>query len=321
MRSLLLLTVAALCSAQSTPDRVIQSAADVAKLAFSLDGSTLAANCRDGNVRLWDARSGALKRTIPQERGVSSVTLASPADLLGAVGSEGIRIWDIQSGALKRRLSAVPKGIRGLAFSPDRQLLAGSGRTSDTGSEETVRLWDVAGKERFAAPAGLGGTSAMALSPDGGTLVAASYDTNVRAFSTRNGELLRLIEELPVTMFAIVFSPDGKYLATAGADRTVYLWDTKTWKLSRKLTGQPEMIQSMDFSPDGSRILTGGFNDITTQHPVSIILWDVGSAKPLRTIPAPHAVRSVAFSPDGKLVATGCQKEVSLWTLAAIEGR
>jgi WD40 repeat protein len=303
------------------PDRLIQSESDVGNLAFSVDGSTLAANCRDGKVRLWDARSGALKRTIPREQGDTSVILPAPANILAAVGSEGIRIWDLQSGELKRRLSGLPKRIRGLAFSPDRQLLAGAGRTSDTGSEETVRLWDAAGKESFAAPAGLGGTSAMALSPDGGTLVAASYDTNVRAFSTRNGELLRLIEELPVTMFAIVFSPDGKYLATAGADRTVYLWDTKTWKLARKLTGQPEMIQSMDFSPDGRRILTGGFNDITSQHPVSVILWDVGSGKTLRTLPAPHAVRAVAFSPNGKLAATGCQKEVSLWTLPAAEAR
>ena len=321
MRAAILLAVAASCGAQSAPDRVIQSDADIGNLAFSVDGSTLAGNCRDGKVRLWDARSGALKRTIPREQGDNSVTLPSPADILGSVGSEGIRIWDLQSGELKRRLSSVPKRIRGLAFSPDRKLLAGSGRTSDTGSEETVRLWDAAGKERFAAPAGLGGTSAMALSPDGGTLVAASYDTNVRAFSTRNGELLRLIEELPVAMFAIVFSPDGKYLATAGADRTIYLWDTKTWKLSRKLTGQPEMIQSMDFSPDGRRILTGGFNDITNQHPVSIILWDVGSGKALRTLPAPHAVRAVAFSPDGRFAATGCQKEISLWTLPAAEAR
>jgi WD40 repeat protein len=316
MRALFLLALAASCGAQSTPDRVIQSDADVGNLAFSADGATLAANCRDGKVRLWDPKSGALKRTVPREQGDMAVSLPSPADVLGAVGSEGIiRIWDLQTGELKRRLAGIPKRTRGLAFSPDRKLVAGSGRTSDTGSEETVRLWDAAGKESFAAPAGLGGTSAMALSPDGGTLVAASYDTNVRAFSTRNGELLRLIEELPVTMFAIVFSPDGKFLATAGADRIVYLWDTKSWKLARKLTGQPEMIQSMDFSPDGRRILTGGFSDLTTQHPVKIILWDVASGKALRTLAAPHAVRAVAFSPDGRLAASGCQKEVSLWTM------
>jgi WD40 repeat protein len=323
MRTIFLLALAASCVAQSAPgDRVIQSDADVLKVAFSPDGSTLAANCGDGKIRLWDAKSGALKRTVPREQGDTSVTLPSPADLLASLGTEGsIRIWDLQTGDVKRRVTGVPRRTRGLVLSADRQLVAGSGRTGETGSEETVRLWDAAGKERFAAPAGLGGTSAMAVSPDGGTLVAASYDTNVRAWNTRNGELLRLIEELPVSMFAMSFSPDGKYLATAGVDRIVYLWDAKTWKLARKLTGQPEMIQSLDFSPDGRRILTGGFSDVTNQNPVTVLLWDVASGKTLRSFPAPHAVRTVAFSPDGMLAAAASQKTVSLWTLPAESAR
>ncbi|PYT22346.1 MAG: hypothetical protein DMG58_30310 [Acidobacteria bacterium] len=125
------------------------------------------------------------------------MSLLSPADLLAAVGADGsVKIWDLQTGALTHRPPGPSRKVRGLAFSNDRRLVAAGSHTFDTGSEDTVRLWDTTGKELFAAPAGLGGTSAMAISPDGGTLVAASYDTNVRAWSTRNGELLRLIEEL-----------------------------------------------------------------------------------------------------------------------------
>ena len=58
-------------------------------------------------------------------------------------------------------------------------------------------------------PGGIGGTSALAISPDGSILAAGSYDTNVRAWTTRNGELLRLIEDLPVAMFAMAFTKDG----------------------------------------------------------------------------------------------------------------
>ena len=316
MRSLFLLALAASCGAQTFPgDRVIQSEAEVGGIVFSLDGSTLAANCRDGKVRLWDARSGALKRTVPWEEGDMGFTLLP--DLLASVGKEGsIKAWDLESGALKLRLAGSPRRTRGVVFSPDRKLVASSSRTSDTGSEETVRVWEVSGKERFAAPAGLGGTSAMAISPDGATIVAASFDTNVRAWSTRNGELLRLIEELPVSMFAISFSPDGKYLATAGVDRTVYLWNAKSWKLERKLAGQPEMIESMDFSPDGRMLATGGFDSVTNRNPVKILLWDVASGTVIRTLPSPHTVRSVAFSRDGKLVAASySEKAVSIWSL------
>ncbi len=319
MRALLLLAAAAALSAQS--GRVIKSDADVNSVAFSADGALVAADCRDGQVRLFDVKSGALKRSVKREEGDTAVTLPSPADLLAIVSKGGgVRILDLQTGELKRRLAGVSQKTGRLAFSPDRKLLAVSSHTGDTGSEETVRVWDASGKERFAVPAGLGGASAMAISPDGETLAAGSWDANVRVWSTRNGELRKLIDELPVSMFAIAFSPDGKYLAAAGVDSTIYLWDAKSLKLSRKLTGQPEMIGAMAFSPDSRRLVTGGFNELTTQHPVSVLLWDVASGKTLKTYPAPHAVRALALSPDGRLAAIACQKEIGLLSLPSPSG-
>ncbi|MBL8219391.1 MAG: PD40 domain-containing protein, partial [Bryobacterales bacterium] len=182
---------------------------------------------------------------------------------------------------------------------------------------ETIRVWDEMGKQRFAASAGIGGTSALAISPDGQIVVASSYDTDVRAYSTRNGELLKRIDQLLVAVFAMQFSPDGKYLATAGVDRTVYLWDTKTWQVAKKITGQPEMIRSLSFSPDGRYLLTGGFSVLTTRHPVEVILWEVATGKMMRRIPAPNAVGSVAFSPDGMTMAAAFGgKNVNLWSIS-----
>ena len=55
----------------------------------------------------------------------------------------------------------------------------------------------------------------------------------------------------------------------------VYLWDAQNWKLLRKITGQPEMISSLAFSPDGRLLVTGGFSDISSKEPVSILLRDL----------------------------------------------
>ncbi len=219
-----------------------------------------------------------------------------------------VRLWNAATGALEKTEAGEARRI----VSADQKLVVSSSRGSGNSSLDTVRVKEASGKELFAAPAGVGGISTMAFSPDGGTLVAASYDTDVRAWGARNGELLRLIEEIPVATFAMMFTPDGKYLATAGVDRVVYVWDSKTWKLTRKLTGQPEMIQSLDFSADGKMLATGGFSALTNRNPVKILLWDFASGKIVRSLDAKQAVPSVAFSPDGKMLAWAGAMGVSL---------
>ena len=96
------------------------------------------------------------------------------------------------------------------------------------------------------------------------------------------------------------FSPMAAYLAAAGVDRMVYLFDAKSWKLARKLSGQPEMISALAFSPDSRLLLSGGFSELTSRHPVKILLWDVVTGKLLR---------SLVFGPEsryGRLLARWC---------------
>jgi WD40 repeat protein len=297
-------------------DRNLTVEAEVNAVGFSPDGS-LAAICRDGKLRILDPQSGAVRSSLAWEKTDASPTLANPE--FATIANDGaVKLWDVKESRLRRRVATVPQRSRQVAISADQTLIATSSLTPDGRSEQTLYVWDIAGLRRVAVPAGLGGTSAIAFSPDGATVAAASYDANVRVFSTRNGELLRLIDEVLVATFAMQFSPDGRYLATAGADRTLYLWDAKTWKLARKLTGQPELISALAFSKDGRYLATGGFNEITVRHPVSVLLWDTASGKVLRKLPAPHRVNSVAFAPDHTaLAAAWGEKTIGLFSVPA----
>ncbi|HYO80061.1 MAG TPA: hypothetical protein VES20_01565, partial [Bryobacteraceae bacterium] len=136
-------------------------------------------------------------------------------------------------------------------------------------------------------------------------------------WNARNGELHKLIDNIPVLTFAAVFSPDGGLLATAGVDRNIYLWNARSWKLERTITGQPELISALDFSADGKRIATGGFNDIAESHPVKVMVWDAATGRRVHELQAPRAVSTVAFSPDGtQLAAASRGKLIHIWQLA-----
>src|SRR5262249_5064402 len=145
MRAVIFLALAAWGSALAA-DRVIQSDSEVGRLAFTTDGSALSASCRDGKVRLWDVQSGALKRTTAEEKGAGALTLLSPGNFFALIAGEGgVKVQDAASGEVVLQVRGVPRKVRSLVFSRDRKLVAGASRTSDTGSEETVRLWESSG--------------------------------------------------------------------------------------------------------------------------------------------------------------------------------
>lgn len=291
-------------------DRKIACDANVSTIAFSTDGTLLRGLCQDNKLRAWDVAAGAVRQTIAFDDGDTGPVL-SPSGLTTTGKDGSVKTWDLATGKVSKRLPAAGRHARRIAASDGSYFL------SVGGAEVKVRALDANGKERYAVPSGLGGLGAFAISPDGSAIVAASYDADMRAWNARNGELLRLIDELPVSMFDLKFSPDGKWLAAAGVDQIVYIYDTKTWKIARRFIGQPEMISALAFSPDGSKLASGGFNVVTLKKPVKVLLWDVSSGQTIRTFDAPQRVTSIAFSPDGKWAAASTStKTIDLWQVA-----
>jgi len=171
-------------------------------------------------------------------------------------------------------------------------------------------------------PAGLGGTRRWPSRPVENFLAAASYDTNVRAWNSRNGELLRLIDELPVATFALAFSPDGRYLAAAGVGPHGYLFDAKSWKLARKLSGQPEMISALLSLPTAACFCPAASSELTIRNAGQGSSVGCAAGKVLRTFPSAQRGRFGGLlggwrAGGGPLPASS--RPSAVWSLAANE--
>jgi WD40 repeat protein len=253
---------------------------------LSADGKTIAATVseviRKGDslrvcdvVKVWDAKTLALKQTLGGDSHLVFVAL-SPDGKLVAAGDHGkktIEVWNTATGKLERTLDTGKVSPQFMAFSPDSKTLFAL--TYDgTALIETVR--DMGPKEDGTAEIKhtlkqdqLGGTPVLSVS---GTLVAcAGAGKDLIVWDLKKDEQI-LSLQANIARGVVALSPDGTTVAGGFSDHKVRLWDVPSGKLKKTLEGHESEIYALAFSPDG-KMLASVSQDQTVR------LWRIESRK------------------------------------------
>lgn len=272
--------------------------------AFSPDGKTLAGGNEKNEIKLWDPRTGEVKRVLKGHEGAVSSLAISPDGNTLVSGSldETARVWDLQTGSQKAVLEKhAGGGLSSVALSPDGRMLA-------IGAGDTLELWDAATNKLKQTLAGhKAAVNSVCFSADGQMLASASDDGTIKIWDARTGEIQRTLAGAgkPRT---VSFAPDGQTLAGAGDNGTVSLWTLQTGALKQTLKKHDAPVNAIAFSRDG-QFLASGSDDRT------VIVWETSTGKSKHTLKGHDlTVTSVAFSPDGTLIASASGNDsVVLW--------
>ncbi|MCP4870498.1 MAG: WD40 repeat domain-containing protein [Proteobacteria bacterium] len=196
---------------------------DIEGIAFSPDGTAVAAVSRNSNGGVWDVATGERKFELRLHEDSCESVVWSPDGTLLATGAwDGtVRLWDAATGAKALVIEdAHTEGIFALAFSP-------AGTHIASGAQEgTTKLWDIGtGVLSREFPPHDASVYSIAFSPDGTRLATGSRDGSARIHlietGERTGEYL-----LGEHVLAVAFSDDGELLLAAGWDGRGKLWDT-----------------------------------------------------------------------------------------------
>ncbi|MBD2325731.1 AAA-like domain-containing protein [Alkalinema sp. FACHB-956] len=328
-----------------------QHNAVIRDVSLSANGLMAASASDDTLVKLWRRNQYLLTPMNGHQDIVWELATSPNGKLIATVsGDDTLKLWHTD-GRLIQTLQNVDSGFRSVTFSPDSRMMI------TVGNSLKVHLWNLGDRDHphihllRSFPGHTASIYAVAISPDGQTIVSAGDDNMIKFWSIA-GQLLHSIKAHKERIWKLAFSPDGKRLASASEDGTAKLWsidgkpiatlrgqgtvwgvafspdgqmvasasrdDTfKLWRLDGSLiqtvVTQSQGITRIAFSPDGSTIATAGVDN-------TVKLWNL-RGQLLRTLPGHHGiVSSLAFTPDGKRLVSGSDDStVVLWDLPRIQ--
>jgi WD40 repeat protein len=288
------------------------------RVALSRDGSLLAAGDEAGHTLLWRLGSGT-----PQVQRLPSGPPTGPVYALAfdetgrrlATGTLGgaLAIFTVGGGAGGSSDAAaapvvhnIRTEVEALAFQP------GGGNLVVADGTGAVSRWRVDDQhltslgtiKRFTLV-----SQAVAVSPDGRLLAAASNDHHINLWtvdpaSGRLSQSRSLIGSADA-VYALSFSRDGKTLVSAANDGKATLWSTSD--------GRPELILPQAMPLHGAEFLADGSSVATVGQDGILRVWHLPGRD---VIAEPDKPVTSTFAADGRMAVTGgLDGVVSIWTV------
>jgi len=307
-------------TSESVPSRGVLAGhtATVRSLAFAPVGDVLISSGHDNTVRIWDATSRRLIKTLRGHgRWVNAIAVAADGQsVVSASMDQTIRFWDIagyeETRVLRgKRLAGHGDAVLAAEFSPLSDKIATASR------DRTVKTWDYAtGAELHSLQEGHAFFTANASVFAGGTrLATAAADNSVRLWNFETGsQQQRLLGT--GTSGVVAASSDGALVLTGGPKQTdgqwtALLWDAATGEMKHELNGHQAMVVAVAISPDGRWLYTGDLSGTGR-------LWNASDGRLVKLFPWHQAkVLDASFSSDNRFLVTGAiERNVARWDLS-----
>jgi len=269
-------------------------------LAWSADSTFIVGATEQGDLSIWDARTGGLDfASICPSRKIECFACAPDGNHIAvASGDASLHLFRLSNREWLQPLDSQHDGrIKCVSYSPGGDLLV-IGNYDGRISVYDVRTYTL----RRVLTGHRNTVLVTQCHPGHHTILAsASADNTVRIWDLEQKES----EQATITLLRVshaAFHPDGQLLAIA-ADDTVYFWDLESKQTIFLVSlPSPTGIYGIAFSASGNEIALGSSAGFT-------YIWQLSSAECLpRESLAPHSVHNfscAALSADNRLVATG----------------
>ncbi|MEH1130670.1 WD40 repeat domain-containing protein [Micromonospora sp. CPCC 206061] len=292
---------------------------------------------KDDRLVLRDVDTGEVVRRRRQPLDAQAVWWPKDDQVVTATSIHGPRVWDLAKDKSRQfsagrignvswapnhdraAISTVDAGPRVVGFDPTHtvRLRGGDARTvqwSPAGNivagadGPVIALWNPStGKRLGVLTDGQLPIGALAWSPDGSQLAAASHDffgvqpglITVWDVTTRRS--LRTIDGAG----PLAWAPDDHSLAGTTDGTAVTIWNPRTGQVIDEWRTDQDRVKSLHWSPDSTRLA------VPIDHRMEIRHQDSGTI--LRCVGHTDPIDNTCWSPDSRYVATAAGSGLTIW--------
>ncbi|WP_442940762.1 protein kinase domain-containing protein [Nostoc sp.] len=177
--------------------------------------------------------------------------------------------------------------------------------------DKTVKIWNIQSRKEIRTLSGHSDwVYAVAISPDGKTIVSGSKDKTIKVWNLNTGKEIYTLTGHTDYVNSVAISPDGQTLVSGSYDKTIKVWNLKLGQEIRTITGHSGAVLSVAISQDGKTIVSGSKDK-------TIKVWNLNTGNEIRTITGHLGdVNDVAISQDGQMLASASDdKTIKVWKL------
>ncbi len=266
----------------------------VQAVAFLGEGR-LSTSSAEGDVKVWDAGTGAVVRVLPHGSAVYGLS-ASP-DGRRVVTAEGaeIQVWDPKTGTRIGPRRSHGRVISRLAVAPD-------GRHLVTASwAGTVKAWRLEGGWNPGVLVGhVDDVNAVCASPDGTWLVSGGIGGVLRLWDAATGGTVRTWIGSHGDVLSLATNARGDEVVAGESSGDVCVWDVGTGTVRLRLRAHEDLVSGVTYADEDRLLVSSGLDGAVTA-------WDARTGERVADL-APRGAdpaRGVTWSRAAGLVAWG----------------